>query len=299
MDRVFDLLNGEEPSNLHVELIKAEKRRKKKVKTTKIAPVVKVKDDYSDPPHPALLRIPFSLLLIAPKGSGKTTLLHNILDWYYNYFDNVFIWSPTINIDTKWNLLIDRLEIPAENLFSDCKEADVTGLMRKIKDFNSGRENKEKIKCLFIFDDTVELIPKGKKVSWINRLAMNHRHYNISHIIVSQSFKKLDPVVRSNTTGMILFNTDNTAERVKIVEELAGNLGKMRFEEMWMNCVNIQYGFLYINYDTRVVYQNFDKVIGDLNCEPEYLFNKMERAGLKRGNKAIEGKKEKNEEKDK
>ena len=70
MNRIFDLLDGEEPS-ISVNLKKTEKKRKNKVKSTKIEPVIKIKDDYTDPPHPNLLRLPFSLLLIAPKGSGK------------------------------------------------------------------------------------------------------------------------------------------------------------------------------------------------------------------------------------
>ena len=284
MDRILQLLKDEQPDN-NINLQKGEKKRKKKVKSTKIEPVIKVKDDYGEPPHPHLLRMPFSLLLIAPKGSGKTTLLHNMLQWYYPYYDMVFIWSPTINMDYKWGKLIDKLEIPPEQLFTKVLENDIGGLMVKIKNFNNGRENKEKLKILMIFDDCVELMPKSKKVSFINRLAMNHRHYNISHIIVSQSYKKLDCVVRSNTTGMILFNTDNSAERVKIVEELAGNLGRMKFEEMWLNCVSQKYGFLYINYDTRLVYKNFDKVIGNLDCPPEYLYAKMDKRGLTRSKK--------------
>ena len=162
MDRIFSLLSGDEPETT-INLDIKEKKRKKKVKSTKIEPVNKIKDDYTDAPHPNLLRLPFSLLLIAPKGSGKTTLLHNMLVWYFNLFDNIFIWSPTINIDVKWNKLIDKLEIPPENLFTKCKESQVEGLMRQIKDFNAGKENKKKIKCLFIFDDIVGRIQKRNK----------------------------------------------------------------------------------------------------------------------------------------
>ena len=119
MNRIFDILEGDEPMG-NVNLQKKEKKRKKKVKSVKVEPVIKVKDDYTEAPHPHLLRLPFSLLFIAPKGSGKTTLLHNMLVWYYPLFDNIFIWSPTINIDVKWNKLIDKLEIPPENLFNKC-----------------------------------------------------------------------------------------------------------------------------------------------------------------------------------
>jgi hypothetical protein len=187
----------------------------------------------------------------------------------------VFIWSPTINLDYKWGQIIDKLEIPSEQLFDKYVESEVSGLMRKIKDFNNGRESGEKLRTLFIFDDIVEQLPKSKKVSALNKLAMNHRHYNISHIIISQSYKKLDPVVRSNTTGMILFNTDNTSERMKIIEELAGNLGRREFERLWYDCIKEKYGFLYINYDTRLVYNKFETEIADLSQMPEFVYGKL------------------------
>ena len=107
------------------------------------------------------------------------------------------------------------------------------------------------------------------------KLAMNHRHFDISHIIISQSYKKLDPVLRSNTTGMILFNTDNTAERMKIIEELAGNIGRKEFEKLWFEATSEKFGFLFLNYDTRLVFKNFDTQIADLSVMPKLRFDKL------------------------
>ena len=271
MDRILDILN-DEGSGREINLLKNESKKEKKVKKLVVKPLFNDEDDYGEPPHPHLLRLPFSLLEIAPKGSGKTVLLQNMLVWYFNYFDNIFIWSPTINLDVKWRKIIDELQIPEENLFTSYNENEVTMIMHKIRDFNNGKENKEKIRCLFIMDDIVEQLPKGMKVSTLNKLAMNHRHFNISHIIISQSFKKLDPVVRLNTTGVILFNTDNVAERKKIIEELCGNLGHRKFEDLYMKTISEKYSFLYINYDSRKIYKNFTTEIGDLNVVPDRMF---------------------------
>ena len=264
MESILNILNNED-ENFDVKLEKKDKLKNKKVKKVDVVPLFKNKDDYSEPPHPNLLRLPFSLLEIAPKGSGKTTLLQNLLVWYYPYFDNIFIFSPTIQLDHKWIEITKKLDLPEENLFTRYNDSEVSSIMRQIKDFNNGKENKEKIKCLMIFDDCVEMLPKNRRKCALNKLSMNHRHYNISHIVISQSFKKLDTVLRSNTTGIILFNCDNTAERKKIFEELAGNLGIKKFEDLYMDCCSPKYGFMYINYDTRKVYQNFDTEIADLS----------------------------------
>ena len=237
MEAIIDLLNDEDEQFI---TMKKKPRRKKNVKidTVKVEPLTNDDDDYIDPPHPNLLRIAFSLLLISPKGSGKTTVLHNIMMFYKGMFDQIFVYSPTINLDKKWEFVIKKLKIPDENRFEKCKEAQVSGLIERVKEANESLRQKDKIRTLMIFDDCVENLPKSKKISFINRLAMNHRHYFISHIIVSQSFKKLDPVVRLNTTGIILFGNDNTAERMKIIEELAGNIGRKEFPTF------VQYTFL-------------------------------------------------------
>jgi hypothetical protein len=272
MDDIFSILNGENTEGTF-DLEKRDKRRNKvSVKDISIAPLFKDNDDYVESPHPNLLRMPFSLLEIAPKGSGKTVLLQNILTWYHKYFDNIFVFSPTIYLDTKWILLIEKLNIPKQNLFTKYEEKNVSMLMNKIKLANRGKKNKEKLRTLIIFDDIIEQLPKGKKISSLNKLAMNHRHFNISHIIISQSFKKIDPVVRSNTTGIILFNTDNSAERFKIIEEISGNYSKKEFEKLYLEAVKEKYNFLFINYDTRKIFRNFEEEIGDLNRKPEHLF---------------------------
>ena len=264
------LLQGQE-SEREINLVRNEDRKEKKIKSAEVNPVFKIKDDYCEPPHPNLLRLPFSLLEIAPKGSGKTVLLQNLIVWYYHYFDNIFIWSPTINLDVKWRLLIDELQIPDENLFTRYNDAEVEMIMNKIKDFNEGKENNDKIRVLFVFDDIVDQLPKNQKECALNKLAFNHRHYNISHIIISQSFKKLDSNIRANTTGTILFNCDNSNERRKIVEELCGNLGTKHFNKLYRDCVREKYSFMYINYDSRKVFKTFTTEVASLDDEIEGL----------------------------
>ena len=287
MERILNLLDDED-NDEYIEIEKNDKSKNKvKIDSLKIKVLFDDGDDYIEPPHPHLLRIPFSLLLIAPKGSGKTTTIHNLMVWYNKMFDSIFIFSPTVKIDKKWQMIIDKLKIPKKNVYENLTERKVTNLIERIKKANEPLTQKKKIRTLFIFDDSPELLPKGKKVSFINKLAMNHRHLFISHIIVSQSFKKLDTVVRLNTTGIILYNTDNTAERMKITEELAGNLGRKKFEMLWLDAVKEKFGFMYINYDQRLIYKNFDTVIGDLNQAPQELMFNLKNKGITLDNKNI------------
>ena len=42
-------------------------------------------------------------MLVGPSGGGKTVLLTNmILDIYRDCFSRIYIWSPSINVDSTW-----------------------------------------------------------------------------------------------------------------------------------------------------------------------------------------------------
>ena len=48
-------------------------------------------------------RLPASMIISAPSGSGKTILLQSlILDIYRNCFARIYIFSPSINVDSIW-----------------------------------------------------------------------------------------------------------------------------------------------------------------------------------------------------
>lgn len=270
MNNIIDILDGD--SDNYIEITKNDKRKNKKnIDSVVVAPLFPDADDYIPAPHPNLLELPFSLLLIAKKGSGKTTTIHNLLVWYKELFDNIYIWSPTVKIDKKWELIIKKLKIPDENIFDKLIESRVVRLIGQIKEVNAKLTQKKKIRSLLIFDDCVQELPKSKKVSFLNTLSFNHRHYSISYMVVSQSFKSLDSCVRSNASGIVLYNSDNSAERLKIVEELAGNLSKKQFYKIWFEAVKVKFGFLFINYGDRKIYKNFEKEIGNLDMVPESL----------------------------
>lgn len=60
------------------------------------------------PHHQILPQHEFTLGLIAPKGSGKTTLIANLLDFYTGYFHDIYVYSPTLHSDEKWDYIRKR-----------------------------------------------------------------------------------------------------------------------------------------------------------------------------------------------
>ena len=56
----------------------------------------------------------FTMGLIAPKGQGKTTTIINLMQFYKNYFHQIWVFSPTVKSDSKW-AYAKGLDLLAEN----------------------------------------------------------------------------------------------------------------------------------------------------------------------------------------
>jgi hypothetical protein len=56
----------------------------------------------------------FTMGIIAPKGAGKTTIIANLLNFYKKYFHAIFIFSPSVTNDEKWDW-VKKQNLLAEN----------------------------------------------------------------------------------------------------------------------------------------------------------------------------------------
>ncbi len=71
---------------------------------------------HPDVPHEILPNHEFAMLIVAPKGSGKTNFICNlILNHYKGYFNDIWICSPTVNNDEKWDVVKGTPGVLAQN----------------------------------------------------------------------------------------------------------------------------------------------------------------------------------------
>jgi polyhydroxyalkanoate synthesis regulator phasin len=129
------------------------------------------------------------------KGSGKTTLLYNVLLHHLKgYYDNIYLISTTAKNDKKMTDLVDELS-EEDKIYTECSPDVISEVIEKIQEKNDeGAKNN-----LVWFDDCIHLLPKStQKNSVFNKLITTMRHYKTDVWITTQSYLRLNTLVRSN-----------------------------------------------------------------------------------------------------
>lgn len=194
---------------------------------------------------------PFTHIISAKIGSGKTFYLMNLIKKHYlNHFEKIYVFCPTINMDSKWNELSDlnnskkllkRLKKEkADSADSEYKESNYIVYDNedeydvKLKelyesylhhnmifdeDFKMYKKitDEEAPKTLIIFDDCSG-IKEITHSNTIQKLIRKSRHLNISIIYAIQDIRGVSPSIRNNTRLLTLFKSFNEEELIKVYE---------------------------------------------------------------------------------
>lgn len=219
--------------------------------------------DSVEAPNDFLMPVPFALYCVGNVKAGKTTLLDNLIEIYKPAFDSIVIISPTATLDPQMIDITDKYEI--KQIFPDLSV--IPRIMSEAMAVNKDKRPKDKIKTLIIFDDIInKIIQESRKDDTpINDLILNRRHFGLSVIVLSQYWKRVNPLWRTNFSSYALFRQENTGERKKIVDDLSGFLGIKKFEKIFDEATREPFAFLSINYDSpdrlHQYTQNFNTVI--------------------------------------
>jgi len=227
----------------------------------KILPITddKNKNDKNRKKIETIPEPPFINLIVGPVKTGKSCLLNNLIlgDNFYglDYFDEVYIFSPTIYNDSSSRFL---------QKYCICNDEYNDDKLEKILEKQKSYEKKDRPRILLVFDDILGCIKRGSK---INTLCSRYRHYGIDGIIFScQNYKGIDSKIRQNLTHLnILSPYPNKTELMKIADEL-GDIygGKEAFLKLYQEATGGErYKFLYCKLmeNPPQAFENFDKQI--------------------------------------
>jgi hypothetical protein len=162
--------------------------------------------------------------------------------------------------------------IPSDCFFSEYDESILLGIVNELTAIHERIESlgapSPKHLCdrtLFIFDDLVgSSLFSNRRKSAFKVLNTTHRHVSASMLEVSQAYRELPKTVRTNFTGLILFEIANAMELKAIYEENPCGMKRDVWEQAYAYCVDGEYAFMYINSkrEKRLrIMRNFDEFV--------------------------------------
>lgn len=203
---------------------------------------------------------PMILTCVSPAKTGKSTICGNLLLRYYkNCFDTVFLFSPTASTDKTTRSYLKAFDDDDVNTelivfedHSDLLNADT--FIQQIIDDQNKQEQSKRDRVLIVVDDCV-----GFQFKKLNYLCTRYRHLNISIIQNSQNYRRLDPLMRVNSTAIIISEITNLKELSKLEEEVLENVREWR--KYYDYSTRDRFNFLYFNILEQKMYKNFSELL--------------------------------------
>jgi hypothetical protein len=204
-------------------------------------------------PEP-LPKLPFRTLLVACSHSGKTLVIGNLLarkEFGYRriFKENIFLFSPTYELGDP---SMHGVELDEDRVFKDFDEAAIQEIMEDQKDIIKRYGKTKAPHVLLVFDDLIAHMPQAKQ-SLLVKLFFSARHWKISLILTTQSYKHTPKAVRLNCSHMMIFKCNNK-ERNQIAEEQVVDVPV--FIAVYEMATKEPYSFLYID-NTKQVRERF------------------------------------------
>jgi hypothetical protein len=203
---------------------------------------------------------PFRMVVTGASGQGKTTVANHLLSKVYKgYFDKRIMFSPTAEWDPSWK--------SAKFKKSEIKEELDPDLL-----FELYEEQEEKCKkdgaaksprVLLMFDDCIADLRFMHSPEML-KLFVQGRHCNISLMMLTQSYMKVDRSCRLQATD-ILFFPSNLSEVDRLVKEhCPPNCSGRQFKNLVMHATRKKHDFLNIGKrleESEKFKRNFDTIL--------------------------------------
>ena len=227
-----------------------------KLETPNIQPIDEVKYIYEESKYKVAPKIPFRALITGPSGCGKSNLLINmILDIYKNSFSRIFIWSPSINVDTIWlpvkKYIKDQRKIDTDKepcFFEEFNPEDMEKIIdtqHKVIEYQKKHKMKKLFGILCILDDISDDPRVSRHNKLLNSLYVRGKHNNISIITSVQKVSTVPPTIRVNATHLFFFKVRNFKE-IEILQDELSESKKMIYQ-LYEVATQQCYNFLCIN----------------------------------------------------
>jgi len=177
-------------------------------------------------------KLPMRSVILGPSGSGKTVLLQNmILNIYRNCFSRIYIFSPSIEVDSTWipvkKYIEDDMglrESDKEKFYFDHYDPNdlqqIIDTQHKVIEYMKKKEHKKLYSILIIVDDFADSPTFSRHSKLLHSLYTRGRHNSMSTITATQKFTALSPIIRVNSTQLFVYRLRNYRDLETFLEEL-------------------------------------------------------------------------------
>jgi hypothetical protein len=208
--------------------------------------------ELKQPVHAGVIpKVNFRWILSGPSKSGKSNLARWSLDKYYtdgggrkSWFDEIYLLSPTANIDYCWADLKglkpkNRITNPSSQLLLKILNDQKKDIQGSTSDASAQRMSSTRLakrkqsakRVLIIFDDAIAESKMINSKEFL-KVFVAGRHYGISSMVMTQSYVKVPRSVRLQATHVSLFPSRASEIQRLYTEHGPKELSKNDFTEL-------------------------------------------------------------------
>jgi hypothetical protein len=230
-------------------------------------------------PQEPYMRLPCSTIMLAPSGGGKTsTIVSLITGPYARCFESIHIFSPSVHVDSSWDIVKEFAKGLKESTFSDeWNVGQIEEILSKqkglIREQKAAKRTKPLSQILLVCDDWADdpvVVHRSEGI--LQTLFCRGRHAGISVFCASQKLRALATIVRVNARNLLIWRLRNQKEIVALLEELSAIYPVETLHQMYTQAVEDQpFSWWYINLiakeKTRMFFIRFEhrQVVEDVS----------------------------------
>ena len=210
--------------------------------------------NFRKPPEPFPQTPGANGCFLAPSGMGKTTtLIAMLLGPYSRVFDQIHVFSPSVEIDSAWQPVREFAKhLEGSTFHSEWDEPALRRILEdqrtKIKNLKDAKSKKPLPQILTIIDDFADRYDIMHAASNIlTTLFIRGRHLGSSCWLSSQKLTAIATVARVNFRFMCVWRLRNYKEIQSLMEELSALYPVKVLQEMYELATDEPHSFWYIN----------------------------------------------------